>query len=47
MAKIKEKKIVKGKFVCTDDTKSKIVRVVCKNQLPDSELDRYIKKGKK
>ena len=47
MAKIKEKRIVKGKSVCTDDTNGKIVRVVCKNQLPDSELDRYIKKGKK
>ena len=47
MAKIKEKKIVKGKSVCTDDTNKKIVRIVSNKPLPESEIARYLKRVKK
>ena len=44
MAKIKEKRIVKGKSVCTDDTNKIIVRIVSNKPLPESEIVRHLKR---
>lgn len=42
--KLKEKE---GKYYCTDFNKGKIIRIISKIEIPDSEVDRHLEKRKK
>ncbi|MFH2030839.1 MAG: hypothetical protein ABIJ40_09540 [Bacteroidota bacterium] len=44
--KLKERTVKDGKYYCTDDTKGKIVRIICERELPDSEIDKHLKRHK-
>ena len=50
MAKIKEKakerKIKNGKHIVTDNKRGKLIRIICDRNLPDSEIDRHLKRHK-
>lgn len=46
MTKIKEKKFKNGKYYCTDNTKGKVVIIICERNLPNSELDRHLQRHK-
>jgi len=44
--KVKVKELKNNKHYCTDDTKGKIVRIISDKELPDSEIDRHLKRHK-